>query len=870
MSRVSRCSFPVLLAAIGGLLGFALPALADPPARVGRLSEISGTVSFHDSADEQWSPATLNYPVTSGNSFWTEPGARAEIHVGSTAIHLDGTTELDITALDDQRFDATLPQGTINIRVPRFNNGDGYNIATPRGTVTLASPGTYRISAGTDRDPTRVAVLEGAARVVEPNSSVALSRGEEALLTGTDRIDYQIVEAQPTPFDNASLARERREEERARTATRYVSPEMTGYEDLDDHGTWQTEPSYGAVWYPRAVPADWAPYRYGHWRWVDPWGWTWIDDQPWGFAPFHYGRWAFVGDRWGWTPGIVVARPVYAPALVAFVGGGGWSLSLSFGSEPAVGWFPLAPQEVFVPSFPASVAFVRNVNITNVTNVTNITNQTINNPAPAVVANVRHANQQFATVVPQSAFVSAHPVAKAALTVPHDAIAKAPVTAGVPITPAAAAASGRQEAVTRATRVAEAQGEPIKGPPPQAAAKAATAPATPAPGPAIAAKGKPQPGQPQQAQTQPGRVQPSQPQAGKPQPGQPQQAQTQPGRAQPSQPQAGQPQPGQPQIAQPQVAQPQVAQPQPGQPQPGPGQSQAAKPPERGAPVWSQNRPPVTAAAPGPPIPPRSGTTAQGATAAPPASPGTQSTGAPALAPRAPANETAQGRPGAPQPQAAAPGPAIPPRSGTTAQGAPATPLPTPGTQPAGAPALAPSAPANETAQGRPGAPQPQVAAPGPPIQRAAPSPAPQTGQARTAGPQSAAPAAPPIARAPVEQTTRPPAPPAARAPVEPPAHAAAPSAAQRPAAAPTPSPAHPAVAARAPAPPPEHSVQRPVQQTVLQPTHQGWVRSSPPPQEAARPAPAKPAAAAPAPAQPQQKGKSIPPNPQDPKHVNG
>src|SRR5258708_5620068 len=199
MSRRLRRSTAVLLAAVAGLLGFALPALADPPARVGRLSEISGTVSFHDSADEQWSPATLNYPVTSGNSFWTEPGAHAEIHVGSTAVHLDGATELDITALDDQRFDATLPQGTVNIRVPRFNNGDGYNIATPRGTVTLASPGTYRISAGTDGDPTQVAVLEGAAREVDPSSSVALSRGEEALLTGTDRIDYQIPEPQPTP-----------------------------------------------------------------------------------------------------------------------------------------------------------------------------------------------------------------------------------------------------------------------------------------------------------------------------------------------------------------------------------------------------------------------------------------------------------------------------------------------------------------------------------------------------------------------------------------------------------------------------------------------------------------------------------------------
>jgi hypothetical protein len=495
-----RRSEPLLFGALACLLGLALPALADPPARVGRLSEIDGTVSFHDGGDAQWSPATLNYPVTAGDSFWTEPGAGAEIQVGSTAIHLDSATELDVTALDDRRFEATVPQGTINIRVPRFDDGDGYNLSTPRGTVSLASPGTYRIVAGTDSEPTRVAVLEGAAQISDPNASVTLSHGEEAVLTGTDRIDYRITEAQPTPFDNASLARERREDAASRPATRYVSPEMTGYEDLDDHGAWQSDPAYGTVWYPQAVPVDWAPYRYGHWAWIDPWGWTWIDDQPWGFAPFHYGRWAYIHDRWGWVPGTIVARPVYAPALVAFVGGYGWS----FGSEPCVGWFPLAPREVYVPSYPASVTYVREVNITNVTNVTNITNQTIRN---VNVTKVRHANQHFATVVPQNAFVAAHPVGKAALRVPAEALAKAPVATSAPLAPAVAAASGHQEAVNRATRVAPAQGERLQGPPPRAAARPAAAEAMkPAPGPAIAAHGRPQPGQPQTGQPQTGQA----------------------------------------------------------------------------------------------------------------------------------------------------------------------------------------------------------------------------------------------------------------------------------------------------------------------------------------------------------------------------
>ena len=109
-------------------------------------------------------------------------------------------------------------------------------------------------------------------------------------------------------------------------SVRYVPRAMIGVEDLDDNGTWSIVAAYGTVWVPR-VPAGWAPYRFGHWAWIEPWGWTWIDDAPWGFAPFHYGRWAFVGDRWVWIPGAIVARPVYAPALVVFVGGNGWSVS---------------------------------------------------------------------------------------------------------------------------------------------------------------------------------------------------------------------------------------------------------------------------------------------------------------------------------------------------------------------------------------------------------------------------------------------------------------------------------------------------------------------------------------------------------------
>lgn len=202
-------------------------------------------------------------------------------------------------------------------------------------------------------------------------------------------------------------------------STRYVPREMIGVEDLDANGTWRVEPGYGAVWQPTVVVTGWAPYRYGHWAWVDPWGWTWVDDTPWGFAPFHYGRWAFLGAAWVWVPGRIVARPVYAPALVVFAGGNGWGSSHAPGG--GVAWFPLGPREPYVPPYTVSNVYVRNVNISHVT-VVNV--QTIN------VTNYRYVNRTVpgaVVMVPNQAFVRAQPVNNSAFIVSRDEAMQAPV-----------------------------------------------------------------------------------------------------------------------------------------------------------------------------------------------------------------------------------------------------------------------------------------------------------------------------------------------------------------------------------------------------------------------------------------------------------
>src|SRR5437667_53888 len=105
-------------------------------------------------------------------------------------------------------------------------------------------------------------------------------------------------------------------------STRNVPPAVYGAEALEQHGSWRTVETYGAVWAPASVPPGWVPYSAGRWIWDPRFGWTWLDDAPWGWAPYHYGRWVFVGRYWAWAPGPVIVRPVYSPALVVFLGGG--------------------------------------------------------------------------------------------------------------------------------------------------------------------------------------------------------------------------------------------------------------------------------------------------------------------------------------------------------------------------------------------------------------------------------------------------------------------------------------------------------------------------------------------------------------------
>jgi hypothetical protein len=434
----------------------------EPPSRVGRLAYAEGSVAIYQDPDAGWEKAYINSPVTSENSIWTDPNSRAEMRVAGMALRLDETTQLDIAMLDQDDLRAFLGRGSVSVRVRHFNNSERLDFATPHARFRFYGVGRYRLDVDPDRDETLLTVFSGSASMRSASGDIKVAAGGAVLVHGGPSPAYYREPARSTAFDRWTLARDERWIERR--STLYVSTDMTGYEDLDAYGEWYEEPQFGAIWFPSRVSRDWAPYRHGHWAWVRPWGWTWIADEPWGYAPYHYGRWVYVRNRWGWYPGERVANPVWAPALVAWVGGANFSVGISSGRAPAVGWYPLAPWERYEPWYR-----------TNTTYVTRVNRVVRDRPPPQWEggrdrSEWRYANRdRGATVVRRDAFASGTPVTQAMVPVTREVIQQAQVAPPTNLLP------GREE-FRRSARVASQP--PAMQPGTQQAPATATAPQT--------------------------------------------------------------------------------------------------------------------------------------------------------------------------------------------------------------------------------------------------------------------------------------------------------------------------------------------------------------------------------------------------------
>ncbi|WP_458070190.1 DUF6600 domain-containing protein [Rhodanobacter sp. BL-MT-08] len=427
-------------------------ASVDPPTRVARLSFIEGDLGFLPAGAAEWSDASINRPLTTGDRLSTAQGARAELELGGGTLRIAGQTDFGLLNLNDQLTQIELTQGSLNISVRSLDPGQSYEIDTPTLALVVDQPGTFRVDIDGNGQSTEVSALDGNATVYGENSAQRpINAGHRYRFDDTGLVNGTIADLSGGDAFDAWCSNRDRQYAQS-TTTQYVSQDVVGYQDLAQNGDWDSYSDYGAVWYPSNVDSNWAPYQDGSWAYIAPWGWSWVDNARWGFAPYHYGRWAHTHRGWGWIPGPIGVRPVYAPALVAFVGGGAdWGRGHDSGRPGYVGlggagpihpigWFPLGPGEIYNPWYRSSRRYYGNVNITNI--------RVINNNRGSIISHIdteygryrsglpgrgeRYVNRSAPhgfTAIPGAAFSGGRNVKGQLLKVDPREVASAPVLA---------------------------------------------------------------------------------------------------------------------------------------------------------------------------------------------------------------------------------------------------------------------------------------------------------------------------------------------------------------------------------------------------------------------------------------------------------
>jgi hypothetical protein len=416
-----------------------------PPTRAARLDYVEGSVSFEPNGSQDWVQAQLNRPLTTGDNLWADQNSRAEVHIGSTAFRMGNQTGISFLNLGDDAVQVQLAQGTLEVDLRHLGQNQAYEVDMPNLAFSLTGPGEYRLETDPNGNSTVVTVYSGGGTATGGGQTFNMAAGQSATFTGTTQLSENL-EAAPSPDSFEDWARSRENREERVVALRYVSDDVTGYDDLDDYGSWRSDPNYGEYWVPSGVGPDWQPYRVGNWCWIAPWGWTWVDDEPWGFAPFHYGRWAMIGNSWGWVPGPIAVTPVYAPALVGFVGGGPFGVGIGFSFGQGVGWYPLGPRDIYIPPYQVTPQYVQSINICDTRLVNRTTVVTVyHNYAVYHTLNTNYmyaANPRAVTVVHRNTFLNGRPIATAAVAVNANALEHPRVITTAALTPSRASIIG--------------------------------------------------------------------------------------------------------------------------------------------------------------------------------------------------------------------------------------------------------------------------------------------------------------------------------------------------------------------------------------------------------------------------------------------
>ena len=308
-----------------------------------RLSYAEGAVSFWRPGGADWAPAQSNTPIAPGDELYTGHDGNLELQLGARAfVRGWGDTQVGLVNQDAGFVQLRVGAGHVALDLRALDAGNAIEVDTPGAAFTIDQPGYYRVDVSPEQT-SFVTRRSGQATITTASGPAGVVQAGDAILIEDGNV-RRVAAPEQDVWDRWNDARTAALV--TTTSARYVPAQVYGVNELDRYGTWRAEPEYGPVWVPASVPVGWVPYSTGRWVWDPRFGWTWIDTAPWGWAPYHYGRWVHVRGFWGWAPGPVVVRPVYAPALVAFFGVPGVSVTVA---GPSVGWVALSWGEPLVP-----------------------------------------------------------------------------------------------------------------------------------------------------------------------------------------------------------------------------------------------------------------------------------------------------------------------------------------------------------------------------------------------------------------------------------------------------------------------------------------------------------------------------------------
>ncbi len=317
------------------LLSLGLLAARAFPADLGlvRMGIVEGDVQIYTGEAGDWVPAAVNTPLTQGDRVWVPEGGRSELQFRSGFfIRLDEFTSFDLLSLEGTSYEFSANGGRTYIN-NLSSGGNQPRITTPVSSVALNDAAKVMIDVE-ENGATEISVLHGYAYAEIGNERIGIPYGR-TLRIGEDLRTESFPLNSPDEWEEWNQDLDQRISE-AGESGRYLPEELTTYShDFDSNGSWLYDNSYGYVWTPSvSLSLNWAPYHDGRWVWIGG-HYVWISSERWGWAPYHYGRWIFLRHGWCWVPprrGAVYWGPGYV----------GW-----VHTPTHVSWLPLAPGEIY-------------------------------------------------------------------------------------------------------------------------------------------------------------------------------------------------------------------------------------------------------------------------------------------------------------------------------------------------------------------------------------------------------------------------------------------------------------------------------------------------------------------------------------------